>query len=76
VSAVGPLLAGVALSAGRGTLFVGVHVVISLIAVFAALRLRSILSGSRASKPAGIPTTTDGPDLEGELGGLRLPQAA
>jgi len=76
MSAAGPLLAGVALGAGRGTLFVAVHVVISLIAVFAALRLRSILSGSRASQPAGIPGTTEGSTLDGELGGLRLPQAA
>jgi len=76
MSAAGPLLAGVALGAGRGSLFVAVHVVISLIAVFAALRLRSILSGSRASQPAGIPTTTEGSTLEGEPGGLRLPQAA
>jgi MFS family permease len=76
MSAAGPLLAGVALGAGRGALFVAVHVVISLIAVFAALRLRSILSGPRAGQPAGIPTTTEGSGLEDELGGLRLPQAA
>ena len=59
VSAAGPMLAGVALSAGHGSLFVGVHVGISLIAVFAALRLRAILSGSRARQPAGIPATLD-----------------
>ncbi|MEP7016471.1 MAG: MFS transporter [Actinomycetota bacterium] len=55
VSAAGPLLAGVALSTGRGSLFVGVHVGISLVAVFAALRLRRLLSGSLASQPDGIP---------------------
>jgi len=55
VSAAGPLLAGVALSAGRGSLFVAAHVGISLAAVFAALRLRTLLSGSRASQPRGIP---------------------
>ncbi len=55
VSAAGPLLAGVALSAGQGSLFVAAHVGISLVAVFAALRLRSLLSGSRASQPDGIP---------------------
>ena len=55
VSAAGPLLAGVALSAGRGSLFVAVHVGISLVAVFAALRLRRLLSGSHASQPDGIP---------------------
>lgn len=55
VSAAGPMLAGVALSTGRGSLFVAVHVGISLVAVFAALRLRRLLSGSRASQPDGIP---------------------
>jgi MFS family permease len=59
VSAAGPLLAGVALSAGRGSLFVGVHVGISLVAVFAALRLRSLLAGARvrAGQQAANPGT-------------------
>jgi MFS family permease len=86
VSAVGPLLAGVALSAGHGSLFVGVHVGISLIAVFAALRLRTILSGSRVTRRAGtpaaglpatgIPGNPDELGADGELGDLRVPQAA
>jgi hypothetical protein len=76
VSAAGPLLAGVALSAGHGSLFVGVHVGISLIAVFAALRLRALLSGSKASRTAGIPTTRDEPGAGGEMGDLRVRQAA
>ena len=81
VSAVGPLLAGVALSAGHGSLFVAVHVGISLIAVFAALRLRALLSRSRASEPGGIPqrgkpASSDESAAEGELRGLTLPQAA
>ncbi|HEX7535420.1 MAG TPA: MFS transporter [Dermatophilaceae bacterium] len=76
VSAAGPLLAGVALSAGHGSLFVAVHVVISLIAVFAALRLRALLSGSRTSQPGGIPAPHEEPAAEGETGDLRLPQAA
>jgi hypothetical protein len=76
VSAAGPLLAGVALSAGRGSLFVGVHVGISLIAVFAALRLRLLLKGSRATRPVGIPATPQDRAAEDEPGGLRLPQAA
>jgi len=81
VSAAGPLLAGVALSTGHGSLFVGVHVGISLIAVFAALRLRGLLSRSRASQPGGIrasdiPASPDEPPAEDELRGLRLPQAA
>ncbi|HZY00080.1 MAG TPA: MFS transporter [Dermatophilaceae bacterium] len=81
VSAVGPLLAGVALSAGHGSLFVAVHVGISLIAVFAALRLRALLSRSRASEPGGMPqrgkpASSDESAAEGELRGLTLPQAA
>jgi hypothetical protein len=48
VSAAGPMLAGVALSAGHGSLFIAVHVAISLVAVFAALRLRSLLAGACA----------------------------
>ena len=82
VSAVGPLLAGVALSGGHGSLFVAVHVGISLVAVVAALRLRYLLSGSRANQPAGIPDggLSAGPGNQPPRGeGLReqrLPQAA
>src|SRR5450631_3111697 len=72
VSAVGPLLAGVALSAGHGSLFVAVHVAISLIAVFAALRLRSLLSGSRASQPVGTPARPAETAAEVELPDLRV----
>ena len=82
VSAVGPLLAGVALSAGHGSLFVAVHVGISLVAVVAALRLRYLLSGSRASQSASIPdgVLPAGPGSQPARGeGLReqqLPQVA
>ena len=76
VSAAGPLLAGIALGAGQGSLFVAIHVGISLIAVLAALRLRSLSSGSRASRPVDIQDATDGPASEDELGDLRMPQAA
>ena len=81
VSAVGPLLAGVALSAGHGSLFVAVHVGISLVAVVAALRLRSLLSGSRVRWRAGIPergmpAAPDDPAPEDGLRDLRMPQAA
>ena len=76
VSAVGPLLAGVALSAGHGSLFVAVHVGISLIAVFAAVRLRTLLSVSRVSQPVGIPATLQEPAAEGELRDLAVPQIA
>ena len=76
VSAVGPLLAGVALSAGHGSLFVAVHVGISLVAVFAALRLRTLLSGSRASQPGGIPATLEELATDAQPDDLRLPQVA
>jgi MFS family permease len=76
VSAAGPLLAGVALSTGRGSLFVAVHVGISLIAVFAALRLRVLLSRSRATCLGGMPTPPQELAAEDELRDLRLPQAA
>jgi hypothetical protein len=51
-----PLTASLALTAGHGSLFIGVHVGISLVVVFAALRLRSLLAGARvsASQPGGI----------------------
>jgi hypothetical protein len=38
---------------------VAVHVGISLVAVFAALRLRRLLSGSRASRRGGIPASLE-----------------
>jgi len=60
VSAAGPVLAGVALTAGP----VAVHRRPrghSLVAVFAPLRLRSWLAGARvsASQPGGIPGTRE-----------------
>jgi len=76
VSAAGPMLAGVALTAGRGSLFVAVHVGISLVAVFAALQLRSLLAGSRVSQPGGIPTTLEELVVEAETDDLRASQAA
>lgn len=75
-SALGPLLAGVALSAGRGSLFVGVHVGISLVAVCAALRLRALLAGSRVAGHGGIPASRDGVSAAGEMGDLRPTQLA
>lgn len=42
-SAVGPLVAGVVLGAGLGSLFIGLHIAISLLAVFGAWRLRAAL---------------------------------
>jgi MFS family permease len=76
VSAAGPLLAGLALSAGHGSLFVAVHVGISLIAVFAALRLRALLSGSRVTRPDAIPATIEELAADGEPGDPRVRQVA
>ncbi|MEP7192129.1 MAG: MFS transporter, partial [Actinomycetota bacterium] len=73
VSAAGPLLAGVALSAGRGYLFLAVHVGISLVAVFAALRLRILLKGSRTTLTAGIPAAAEDREAGEEPRDLRLP---
>ena len=64
-SAVGPLLAGVALNAGHGTVFVAAHVVISLVAVVAAWRLRSLLAGTPAGAAVAAVHAGDGaPDPE------------
>ena len=76
VSAAGPFLAGVALSTGHGSLFVVVHVGISLIAVFAAFRLRALLSGSSARQPGGRPMTPREPAAEDELRDVPVAQAA
>ena len=46
-SAVGPLVAGVLLGAGLGSLFIGVHIAISLLAVFGAWRLRGAMRAAR-----------------------------
>lgn len=51
-SAVGPLVAGVVLGAGLGSVFVGLHVVISGLALFAAWRLRRVLGAQPAPAPA------------------------
>ena len=76
VSAAGPLLAGVALSAGHGSVFVAVHVGISLAAVLAALRLRTLLSGSHATQPGTTPATIDESGAHGGLSDLRSSQVA
>ena len=66
-SAVGPLLAGVALNAGHGTVFIVAHVLISLVAVLAAWRLRSLVTGT----PAGSAPATVTDDLVPDAGGTR-----
>ncbi|WP_127794866.1 MFS transporter [Agromyces sp. LHK192] len=55
-SAVGPLVAGVMLGAGLADLFLGAHVAISLVAVFAAWRIKRALAASAA---AGAPGATE-----------------
>jgi len=55
VSALGPLIAGLALSGGHGGGFVGLHVLISAVAVGAAWQLRRLLgSGRRAAGPGPV----------------------
>jgi Na+/melibiose symporter-like transporter len=49
VSAVGPLVAGVILGAGLGGLFIGLHIIISLLAVVGAWRLRAAMLRPRQS---------------------------
>ena len=49
-SAVGPLVAGVLLGAGLSSAFIGVHVVISLIALLGAWRLREAMRSTKAAK--------------------------
>ena len=51
-SAVGPLVAGVVLGAGLGGLFIGLHVAVSVLALYAAWRLRRTLHAQRAPAPA------------------------
>ena len=53
-SAVGPLVAGVILGAGLGSLFIGLHVAISLLAVFGAWRLRATLKA-----PVAVPRAVE-----------------
>jgi hypothetical protein len=54
-SAVGPLVAGVLLGAGLGSLFIGLHIGISLLAVLAAWRLRVALR-----RPSAVPQPIPG----------------
>jgi MFS family permease len=56
-SAVGPLVAGVLLGAGLGSVFIGAHVAISLLAVFAAWRLRSAMRAARTSARRPVEAT-------------------
>lgn len=74
VSAAGPLVAGVALSAGWNNGFVGAHVVISAIAVLAAWRLQRLLVSNPEIETASVEEArravpSDGlPDVRRELG--------
>ncbi|GAA3550712.1 hypothetical protein GCM10022197_01980 [Microlunatus spumicola] len=51
VSALGPLVAGVVLSGGHGREFVGLHVLISAVAIAAAWRLQRHLAGRKVVDP-------------------------
>jgi hypothetical protein len=53
-SAVGPLVAGIILGAGFGSLFIGLHIAISLVAVVAAWRLRTSMRTMRTTRPATV----------------------
>ncbi len=55
-SAAGPLIAGVLLGAGLGDAFLIMHLVISVVAIFAAWRIRQVLA---ARSRAGIPVRSD-----------------
>lgn len=55
-SAAGPLIAGVLLGAGLGDAFLIMHLVISVVAIFAAWRIRQVLA---ARARAGIPVRSD-----------------
>jgi MFS family permease len=57
VSALGPLVAGVVLGAGLGTLFIGLHVAVSVLALFAAWRLRQSLRAQPV--PSAAPLSVD-----------------
>lgn len=59
VSALGPLVAGVALGAGLADTFVGLHVLISAVAVLAAWKLLPVVaSGNVAGAEYDLPTPT------------------
>lgn len=53
IAAIGPLIAGVALGAGKSNTFIGIHIGISAVAIFAAWRLKGWLSGT-APEPAQV----------------------
>lgn len=68
VSALGPLIAGLALSGGHGGGFVALHVLISAVAVGAAWRLRRHLSaGGGALRNAARPVVVEVADLGPQL---------
>jgi Na+/melibiose symporter-like transporter len=59
VSAVGPLVAGVILGAGLGGVFVGAHVAISLLALYAAWRLRAAIRRGHGRSQAQAVSVAD-----------------
>ncbi|MDQ2755353.1 MAG: MFS transporter [Actinomycetota bacterium] len=77
VSAGGPLLAGLLLGTGHSGVFLGVHVVVSVFALLAALRLRRVLQEAPSAPPRrpGLPPHLGGTDPE-RPGGPFVPQGA
>jgi hypothetical protein len=53
IATLGPMIAGATLGAGLGSVFIGLNVAISLVAVIAAVRLRTALVAAR--RPALVP---------------------
>lgn len=68
-SAAGPLVAGVLLGAGLADVFLGMHLVVSVVAVFAAWRIKRALDarpagGRRAGVASGAPERSAPPTAE------------
>lgn len=76
-SALGPLVAGALLGAGLANGFLALHIVISLVAVYGAWRLRQVMRPAAgalladAAEPAAA--DEDGPSLTGDLPSVRTP---
>ncbi|MCD5345638.1 MFS transporter [Agromyces sp. S2-1-8] len=64
-SAAGPLVAGVLLGAGLTDVFLGMHVVVSVVAVFAAWRIKKALDRKREPAARRDPSPTTPVDLVG-----------
>lgn len=63
-SALGPLVAGALLGAGLANGFLGMHIVISLVALYAAWRLRRALATRAVSALTSAPATAEAPTVD------------